>query len=70
MNLADFLNTWIVSWGPAKMFNFVAGVQIALCFLTIPVWVYSKKLRGWWHNVYNIGGHETQSQAQGVNSVL
>ncbi|KAI1618250.1 major facilitator superfamily domain-containing protein [Exophiala viscosa] len=44
-----FLNDWIASWGPAKMFNTIGGIQLALCLTTIPIWVFGKRLRAWWH---------------------
>ncbi|KAJ2901617.1 major facilitator superfamily domain-containing protein [Zalerion maritima] len=53
-----FLNSWIVSWGPAKMFDCVAAIQIGLCLTTIPIWMYGKRLRGWWHNVYTVPTHK------------
>ncbi|POR32388.1 hypothetical protein TPAR_07403 [Tolypocladium paradoxum] len=43
------LNDWIVLWGPARMFYSVAGIQLALCLTTVPLYMYGKKLRAWWH---------------------
>jgi hypothetical protein len=47
--LLDFLNDWVAAWGPAKMFNTIGGIQLALCLTTIPMWVFGKRLRAWWH---------------------
>ncbi|KAH7000796.1 major facilitator superfamily domain-containing protein [Ilyonectria destructans] len=44
-----FINDWIVRWGPAKMFYCIAGIQLALCLTTVPIYMYGKKLRAWWH---------------------
>ncbi|KAH7161031.1 major facilitator superfamily domain-containing protein [Dactylonectria macrodidyma] len=44
-----FINDWIVRWGPAKMFYAIAGIQLALCLTTVPLYMYGKKLRAWWH---------------------
>jgi hypothetical protein len=46
----DFLNDWLARWGPAKTFNTIGGIQLALCFTTIPIWVFGKRLRAWWHS--------------------
>ncbi|KAI1611222.1 major facilitator superfamily domain-containing protein [Exophiala viscosa] len=44
-----FVSDWVVAWGPAKMFNVIGGIQLALCTLTIPLYFYGKRLRAWWH---------------------
>lgn len=44
-----FLNEWFASWGPAKMFNAIGGIQLALSLTTIPVYIYGKRIRAWWH---------------------
>ncbi|KAJ9149442.1 MFS general substrate transporter [Pleurostoma richardsiae] len=44
-----FLNSWMAAWTPAKMFYTVAGIQVGLCLTTIPIWIFGKKIRAWWH---------------------
>ncbi|KAM5359708.1 hypothetical protein ACJZ2D_014277 [Fusarium nematophilum] len=44
-----FVNDWIARWGPAKMFYCIAGIQLALCASSAPLYIYGKKLRAWWH---------------------
>ncbi|KPI43978.1 putative MFS-type transporter [Cyphellophora attinorum] len=46
-----FLNDWYARWGPARMFNTIGGIQLALSLTTIPVYIYGKRLRHWWHNL-------------------
>lgn len=31
------------------MFYTIAGIQIGLCLTTVPLWIFGKQLRGWWH---------------------
>jgi hypothetical protein len=49
MRFLVFLNEWFASWGPAKMFNTIGGIQLALSLTTIPVYIYGKRIRAWWH---------------------
>ncbi|KAK3326925.1 major facilitator superfamily domain-containing protein [Cercophora scortea] len=44
-----FLNDWVQQWGALRMFYCIAGIQIGLCLTTVPLYVYGKKLRAWWH---------------------
>jgi hypothetical protein len=39
------VNNWVAAWGPAKVFNTIGGIQVALCFLSGAVWVFGKKWR-------------------------
>jgi MFS family permease len=48
-DLVDFLNDWLALWGPAKVFDLIGGVMLALCATTIPVYIFGKRMRGWWH---------------------
>lgn len=41
-----FINDWIAKWGPAKTFNCIGGIQLGICALTIPMYVYGKRCRG------------------------
>lgn len=45
----DFLNDWYATAGPAKMFNTIGGIQLGLSLTTIPIYIYGKRLRSWWH---------------------
>jgi MFS family permease len=40
-----FINDWIAEWGPARMFNCIGGIQLGICALTIPMYIYGKKCR-------------------------
>lgn len=40
-----FINDWIAAWGPARMFNCIGGIQLGICALTIPVYIYGKRCR-------------------------
>ena len=48
--LLVFLNDWIASWGPEKMFYTIGGIQLALSLTTIPVYIFGKRMRAWWHS--------------------
>lgn len=43
------MNDWVTKWGVAKVFNVIGGIMLALSATTIPVYVYGKKMRAWWH---------------------
>lgn len=40
-----FINDWIAAWGPARMFNCIGGIQLGICALTIPMYIYGKRCR-------------------------
>ncbi|KIM93407.1 hypothetical protein OIDMADRAFT_46215 [Oidiodendron maius Zn] len=44
-----FLNDWIAKWGPAKTFNTIGGLQAGICLSTVPLWIYSKRVRASYH---------------------
>ncbi|KAM0812530.1 putative Major facilitator superfamily domain-containing protein [Seiridium cardinale] len=44
-----FLNDWIASEGPARTFYTVAGIQLGLCLTSVPLYIFGKRLRVWWH---------------------
>jgi ABC-type sulfate transport system permease component len=48
---SQFINDWVVKQGPKDFFYTVGGIQLALCFFTIPLYVYGKRLRLWWHQL-------------------
>jgi len=31
------------------MFYCIAGIQIGLCLTTVPLYIFGKKFRAWWH---------------------
>jgi hypothetical protein len=35
--------------GPTHFFYTVGGIQLGLCLFTIPLYIYGKRLRSWWH---------------------
>jgi uncharacterized protein (DUF779 family) len=43
------MNDWIAEWGPARVFNCIGGVMLGLSVTTIPVYIYGKRMRAWWH---------------------
>lgn len=38
---------WYISLGPFKLFSIMGGTQIVSICLTIPIYVYGKKIRSW-----------------------
>ncbi|KAF4630575.1 hypothetical protein G7Y89_g7564 [Cudoniella acicularis] len=44
--LTYFVNNWLDQDGVLKVFNVLGGVFVAVTLLTIPLWIYGKKLRG------------------------
>ncbi|KAL2786626.1 major facilitator superfamily domain-containing protein [Aspergillus keveii] len=44
-----FINDWIASDGAATPFYVFAGVSAALIISTIPVYIFGKRYRGFWH---------------------
>ncbi|KAK3312729.1 major facilitator superfamily domain-containing protein [Apodospora peruviana] len=53
-----FLNDWVAQWGGRRMFYCIAGIQIGLCLTTIPLYVYGKQLRAWWHKPSSSSSHQ------------
>ncbi|CZR65556.1 related to transporter protein HOL1 [Phialocephala subalpina] len=43
------VNDWVAAWGPKRMFYLVGGVEIALFVGSIPIWIFGKKLRAFFH---------------------
>jgi hypothetical protein len=45
---------WLVHSGIKPVFMAVASVQVAVCLLTIPMYVFGKKNRSFWarHNIF------------------
>ncbi|KAJ5152553.1 uncharacterized protein N7482_009031 [Penicillium canariense] len=44
-----FLNEWFARWGPAKVYDCIGGLMLILSLTAIPVYIFGKRLRGWWH---------------------
>jgi hypothetical protein len=49
MRITDLLNDWVAAWGPAKLFNVIGAIQLGICALSIPMWIFGKRMRAWWH---------------------
>lgn len=52
---ADFVvivgvNDWVTRWGPARVFDTIGGIEVALFFLSFPVWVWGKQWRAYFHS--------------------
>ncbi|KAB2569420.1 putative MFS-type transporter [Lasiodiplodia theobromae] len=43
--LTYFVNDWLAKDGPLKVFNTLGAAFLAVCALTIPLWVFGKKIR-------------------------
>ncbi|KAF2796700.1 MFS general substrate transporter [Melanomma pulvis-pyrius CBS 109.77] len=44
-----FMNNWLAEWGAARTFNTIGGIMLAMSATVIPVYVYGKRSRAWWH---------------------
>ncbi|KAH9207925.1 major facilitator superfamily domain-containing protein [Leptodontidium sp. 2 PMI_412] len=44
-----FLNEWVSSWGPPRMFYCIGGINLGLCLSAIPIYMFGKVIRAWWH---------------------
>lgn len=49
---------WLVSGGIAHVFNSVASVQIGICMLTIPLYIFGKRNRSFFarHDILSMTG--------------
>jgi hypothetical protein len=43
------VNNWVTAWGPARVFDTIGGIEVALFFLSIPVWAFGKQWRAYFH---------------------
>lgn len=43
--LTFFVNDWLASSGALQVFNVLGSTFLAVCLLTIPLWVYGKRIR-------------------------
>jgi len=46
--LSNFANNWVAANGPEQIMYVFGGTSLFLALLAIPVYIYGKKLRGWW----------------------
>jgi hypothetical protein len=46
-----FINDWVGRSGPAPMSNIGGATTVGVCLLGIPVYLYGKRVRGWWRRV-------------------
>ncbi|PVH73219.1 MFS general substrate transporter [Cadophora sp. DSE1049] len=44
------VNDWVTSWGPARVFNTIGGIEVALFVFSIPIWVWGKQWRAYFHS--------------------
>jgi len=44
--LTYFVNDWLAKDGPLNVFNVLGSTFIAVCMLTVPLWILGKKIRG------------------------
>lgn len=44
--LTYFVNDWLAKDGVLNVFNVLGGTFVAVTALTIPLWVFGKRLRG------------------------
>jgi len=44
--LTYFVNDWLAKDGVLAVFNVLGSCFIAVCALTVPLWVFGKRLRG------------------------
>ncbi|KAH8645576.1 major facilitator superfamily domain-containing protein [Ilyonectria robusta] len=45
-----FLNDWLATKGASSMFGTIGGIQLGLSLTTIPMYIYGKRTRAWWHS--------------------
>jgi len=41
------VNTWLEQAGAMAVFNVLGSIYVVVCFLTIPLWVFGKRIRGY-----------------------
>ncbi|TKA80883.1 hypothetical protein B0A49_00834 [Cryomyces minteri] len=45
--LTYFVNDWLLEQGALAVFNILGACFLAVCALTVPLWVFGKKIRSW-----------------------
>jgi len=60
--LSNFANDWVASAGPQQIMYVFGGTSIFLALLAIPVYIFGKRLRGWWsrHDLFEALGMQKQ----------
>ncbi|KUJ13364.1 MFS general substrate transporter [Mollisia scopiformis] len=50
-----FMNNWAASWGPARLFNCLGGIQVGICVTAIPMYILGKRCRSYFrdHSIYS-----------------
>ncbi|KAF2093917.1 serine/threonine kinase 16 [Rhizodiscina lignyota] len=61
--LSNFANNWVAAKGPTQIMYVCGGTSLFLSLLAIPVYIYGKKLRGFWarHDLFVLLKMETSS---------
>jgi hypothetical protein len=49
--LSLFVNNWVAESGLAPLSNVSGATTVGVCLLFVPVYVYGKRVRGWWRRV-------------------
>ncbi|KAF2276286.1 MFS general substrate transporter [Westerdykella ornata] len=45
--LTYFVNDWLAKDGPLKVFEVLGAAFLGVSFLTVPLWIWGKRVRGW-----------------------
>ena len=53
ISLTNYIVGWYMENGAVRVFNTQAGITAALCILGLPVYIFGKKYRSFWHR-YNV----------------
>lgn len=48
--LTNFVIEWWVTSGSMDMAGIMAGITAALCLLSIPIYIFGKQYRNFWHH--------------------
>jgi hypothetical protein len=61
--LSNFANNWVADNGPEQIMFVFGGTSLFLSLLAIPVYIYGKKLRGFWarHDLFVLLKMETSA---------
>lgn len=62
--LTLFVNDWIISEGVSNVFYTLGGVTTALTFTTIPMYIYGKRARAWYHRRFALRGNTVPDDPQ------
>jgi hypothetical protein len=67
--LSHYANNWVAAKGPREPMYVWGGTALFLCLLTIPIYIFGKRLRGWWarHDLFaKFLGSTFSNQAAGA----